>query len=109
MIDAPSSGPSVFLPSKLVDYLPLRTPILGITPEEGASADLLRRLGCPVAQVTDIDAIASSLRDLVRRWKAGTLAVARTFDEVAAEYDIRRTSGCLDDLLNRVIAERSRN
>src|SRR5262249_33818388 len=35
VVDAPSDGPSVFLPSKLVDYLAFRKPILGLTPADG--------------------------------------------------------------------------
>jgi hypothetical protein len=82
-----------------VDYLPLRKPIVGVTPEPGATASLLRRLGCAVAPPDDVAAIASALRDLVRRWRAGTLAVPDSFDQVAAEFDIRRTTARLHDVL----------
>ena len=101
VIDAPSSGPSPFLPSKIVDYLPLRKPIFGVTPEPGATAALLRRLGCAVAPPEDVPAIAAALRDLVRCWQAGTLAVSDSFDRVAAEFDIRRTTARLRDVLAR--------
>ena len=43
VIDAPADE-SLFLPSKLIDYLPARKPILGLTPARGASADLIRAL-----------------------------------------------------------------
>jgi len=99
VIDAPSSGPSAFLPSKLIDYLPFRRPILGVTPEPGAAARLLRRLGCPVAPPDDIAAIASSLAGLMQRWRDGTLDVGASFDSVAAEFDIRTTSRLLHDVL----------
>jgi glycosyltransferase involved in cell wall biosynthesis len=104
VIDAPSHGPSVFLPSKLVDYLPLRKPIVGITPEPGASARLLRRLGCPVAPPDDVAAIASVLDGLVEQWRAGTLSVSDSFDRVAAEFDIRATAGLLNAALTRAFA-----
>ncbi len=100
VIDAPSDRPSVFLPSKLVDYLAFRKPILGITPERGASAALLRELGCPVAAPNDTDAIAAALRDLASRWRNGTLAVGAGFDRVSAEFDIRCTARQLSDLLD---------
>jgi len=108
VIDAPGDGPSVFLPSKLVDYLAFRKPILGITPARGASAALLRRLGGPVVAPDDVDAIAAALRDLATRWRAGTLGVAPEFDRVAAEYDIRCTARRLSDVLVRACAETSR-
>jgi len=110
VIDAPSAVgavtgvPSVFLPSKLVDYLPFRKPILGITPDAGASARVLRRLGCPIAPPDDEAAIAAALEDLIRRWRDGTLGVAGSFDEVAAEFDIRRTARLLDDVMIRAFA-----
>jgi len=101
VIDAPSEGPGVFLPSKLIDYLPFRKPILGVTPEPGASATLLRRLGCPVAQPDDADAIRSALAELIRRWREGTLDVGASFDRVAAGFDIRATTALLHDVLIR--------
>jgi glycosyltransferase involved in cell wall biosynthesis len=101
LIDAPSDGPSVFLPSKLVDYLPFRKPILGLTPDPGASAALLQRLGSPTAPPDDADAIARAIEDLIDRWERGVLCVAPTHDRVAAEYDIRRTARLLDDVLTR--------
>jgi glycosyltransferase involved in cell wall biosynthesis len=105
VIDAPSDGPGVFLPSKLIDYLPLRKPIAGITPSPGASASLLRRLGCRVAPPDDIDAIAAMLDALVAQWRAGTLQVSPAFDEVAAEFDIRSTTARLHDVLAQACAE----
>ena len=109
VIDASSSGPSPFLPSKLIDYLPFRKPILGVTPEPGASAHLLRRLGCPVAQPDDVDSIEHALADLVRRWREGTLDVGEAFDVVAAEFDISRTTARLHDVLIHAFEDRRHN
>jgi glycosyltransferase involved in cell wall biosynthesis len=102
VVDAPSNGgPSVFLPSKLVDYLPFRKPILGLTPRSGASARVLARLGCPVAPPDDVDAIAAAVDDLLGRWRSGALRVGDSFDEAAAEFDIRRTARRLHDVMTR--------
>jgi len=101
VIDAPSEGPNVFLPSKLIEYLPLRKPIFGVTPLSGATAGLLRRLGCPVAPPDDVDAITSVLGGLIDCWRAGQLRVGESFDEVAAEYHIARTAARLDEVLVR--------
>jgi glycosyltransferase involved in cell wall biosynthesis len=109
VIDAPSRGPSPFLPSKLIDYLPFRKPILGVTPEPGASAHLLRRLGCPVAQPDDVGSIEEALADLVRRWRDGTLDVSGAFDAVAAEFDISRTTARLHDVLIHAFEDRRHN
>jgi glycosyltransferase involved in cell wall biosynthesis len=104
VIDAPSNGPSVFLPSKLIEYLPLRKPIIGVTPEPGAASALLRRLGCPVAPPDDVAAIVSMLDGVVTRWRAGELAVGDVFDTVAAEFDIKRTTARLHEALTRAFA-----
>ena len=101
VIDAPTDGPSPFLPSKLVDYLPLRKPILGITPLEGASAALLRRLGGSVAAPDDDAGIRIALRDLLRRWREGALGVGPEFDRAASEYNITRTAAAFSDVLAR--------
>ena len=102
VIDAASETPSLFLPSKLVDYLPLRKPILGITPARGASATLLARLGCSAVSPDDQQAVEAALRDLIVRWRAGTLGVGAAFDRVAAEFDIRCTARQLTEILTRV-------
>jgi glycosyltransferase involved in cell wall biosynthesis len=101
VIDAPSDGPSAFLPSKLIDYLPFRKPILGLTPEPGASARLLRRLGCAVAPPQDVAAIAAALTDLMTRRRNGTLDVSESFDAVASEFEAGRTARLLHDVLIR--------
>jgi glycosyltransferase involved in cell wall biosynthesis len=107
VIDAPSSGPSPFLPSKLVDYLAFRKPILGLTPREGASARLLERLECPVVAPDDVSAIADAVSALLARRQSGRLGVAASFDAVASEFDIRRTTAQLDDVLVRTFARTS--
>ncbi|HXQ52114.1 MAG TPA: glycosyltransferase [Stellaceae bacterium] len=58
-IDAPAAT-SVFLASKLVDYLGSRRPIVGITPE-GTAATLIRAMGGWVADPASPQAIASAL------------------------------------------------
>jgi glycosyltransferase involved in cell wall biosynthesis len=102
VIDAPNLEASVFLPSKLVDYLPFYKPIIGITPLQGASAELIQRLGCPVASPNDTDAIMQILAELVEAWKAGTLSVNDSYPSVASEYDIRNTTRQIDTLLREV-------
>ena len=100
VIDAPADGPSPFLPSKLVEYLPLRKPILGITPA-GAAAELLERLVCRTAPPDDVDAIETAIVCLLRQWREGTLSVSPEFDRVASEFDIRHTTTQLAGLLTR--------
>lgn len=99
VIDAPSEEPSVFLPSKLVDYLAFNKPVLGITPQEGASADLIRRLGCPVVDPLDVDGITSALTGYMLAGKEGAISLPESFQQTAAEYEISHAAAKLNDLL----------
>ena len=63
VIDAPSSGDSIFLPSKLVEYIGARRPVWAITPP-GTSADLVGEwAGGPHASADpgDLEAVARML------------------------------------------------
>jgi glycosyltransferase involved in cell wall biosynthesis len=98
VIDAPSDL-SVFLPSKLIDYVGSGRPILAITPP-GATADLLNQLGGFVVRPDEPAAIASALGKILRdssilntqRWGhadvrdryEGTV-VAKQFDDLLEE------------------------
>jgi glycosyltransferase involved in cell wall biosynthesis len=106
LIDAPSDTPSPFLPSKLVDYLAFRKPILGLTPREGPSSELLQQLGCPVVAPDDVADIAQALTELLDLWQAGKLAVSPAFAEVAHRYDIRQTTKILDRVLRELISRK---
>src|SRR4051812_23582563 len=64
VIDAPAEE-SLFLPSKLIDYLPAGKPILALTPPRGASADVIRALGYPVVAPDDESGIASAIDALL--------------------------------------------
>jgi glycosyltransferase involved in cell wall biosynthesis len=97
VIDAPADE-NLFLPSKLVDYLPAGKPILALTPARGASADLVRELGYPVIAPDDPPAIAAALERLLF---ADPLRVSANHREVAARYDIRRTAAAFADVLAR--------
>lgn len=103
VIDASSESESVFLPSKLVDYLMFTKPILGITPDLGASAKLLRRLRQPTTAPDDPKAIAQALQELVKKWKRGSLGVSSNFDQIAKDYDIDNTTDRLEKILLNLI------
>jgi len=70
LVDAPSTqGPSVFLPSKLIDYLGSEKPILGVTPKEGASARVLKETGHPVHDMMDHEALKDRFIQIADGWK----------------------------------------
>jgi glycosyltransferase involved in cell wall biosynthesis len=103
LIDAPAEN-SVFLPSKIADYVLLRRPILGITPETGASAELLRRLGCTVVPPDNTQAVAKALREAFANWKSGAPAAPAPNSEAASELNIRQVVIGFASSLERVIS-----
>ncbi|MGH9143537.1 MAG: glycosyltransferase [Vicinamibacterales bacterium] len=100
VIDAPADN-NLFLPSKLIDYLPLNKPILGLTPHTGATADLLRALDQPVVEPDDEAGIAAAIEALIERKQRGRLVVPATYQAVAAQYDSRATTRVFADILER--------
>lgn len=101
VIEAPTS-PSLILPTKLVDALAFGKPILGLVPQEGPPADLLRQLGCPLAAPDDMEGIARALGGLLDLWQEGRLTVSSGFAEVARQYDIRETTRAFDQVLSEL-------
>jgi len=99
VIDAPSDE-NLFLPSKLVDYLPLCKPILALTPP-GASADLVRSLGYPTIAPDDEPAIAGAVESLLAARQEGRLRASGQHQSVAQRYDIRRTASAFAEILER--------
>jgi glycosyltransferase involved in cell wall biosynthesis len=100
VIDAPADD-NLFLPSKLVDYLPFDKPILALTPARGATADLVRELGYPVVAPDDEAAIASALRALLDARQRGTLAPSTQHRSASAPYDIRSAAAAFAEVLEQ--------
>ncbi len=106
VIEAPNADPNPFLPSKVVDYLMFRKPILALTPLQGATADLMRELECPVVAPDDANAIADMIGSLIQSWRAGRLRVSPRYEEVTVRYDVRRTEEAFEAALSCVIEQR---
>lgn len=96
LIDAPSDL-SVFLPSKIVDYLMLKKPILALTPPEGASTDVLLPLGHFVVAPTDKSAMIDTLTRIIARNMQGKPLA--TIEENVDAFEISETSRQFDQAL----------
>ena len=105
VIDAPSDGPSLFLPSKLIDYLPLEKPIFGITPLNGPSGDLIRELGYPVVDPRDRAGAVVALRQLLDAHHAGSLTMSLQHPAMAAAYGMRPIAAAFDQVLCSAVAQ----
>lgn len=99
VVDAPAEL-SVFLPSKLIDYLGARRPLLALTPP-GTASSLVRAAGGHVARPDDPRACADALR--------AALALARSNrghywgdPDVLARYDAVVIASRMDELVRSV-------
>jgi len=104
LCDAPAPE-SVFLPSKLVDYLPLGLPILALTPKCGATADVLAETGGVCVDPEDIEGQLAALRMLKEAKSRGELHNLAPSLEAARQFSIAETSKNLIKLLEAVYSE----
>jgi len=107
VIDAPAEH-SVFLPSKIVDYLSLRRPILALTPEAGASARVLGGLGFPTIDPTDEAGILAKLRESLARWQKGESATLVPLSEMLRAFDIREVAAGFEEVVVSAISDKER-
>lgn len=107
LLDAPSDV-NVFLPSKIVDYLMLDLPILGLTPEAGASAAILRKAGHVIVPPLDAAAIAAAVRGLLERHAAGQPLVI-TDRSITNAFDIQRTTDAFEAALSAAMYQGRRS
>lgn len=96
VIDAPAKR-SVFLPSKLVDYLGAMRPIFGVTPP-GASADLIGQLGGRVVDPSELSSLTRELAEFLRDLKSGE-SQKRMNWSVRDRYTVERIGPSLAELL----------
>lgn len=96
LINAPLER-SVFLPSKLVDYLGANRPILGITPP-GTSADVIREARQPVVNPKDPKALAEELADTIDHLRSSPVKTLEA-PEVRERYAAPRVTAMMDALI----------
>ena len=101
VIDPPLSV-NLFFPSKLVDYLGARRPILGLTPSNGPTAQILHSMDQPVVSPGDYDRIAYELSELLRAWREGTLVKRSPRSEAVRTFSVATMSEKLIDIYNKL-------
>ena len=98
MIDAPltSTKESVFLPLKLIDYIGSYNPVIGLTPEKGASATVLKKTGNIPCDVGHDDAIREVLKRLVEH------VVIKPKRDAIDAYNYKTVTKNLSDFMTQV-------
>jgi glycosyltransferase involved in cell wall biosynthesis len=105
VIDMPDEV-SVFLPSKLIDYLGASVPIMGIVPP-GASAALLKRLDAVIADPRKPSEIVAGLRRALaeaRQRRRASEPAPWGDPAIRAEYRIERTAAAFAEILRETVA-----
>jgi glycosyltransferase involved in cell wall biosynthesis len=108
VIDGPDDL-SVFLPSKLVEYLGSGTPVFGIVPP-GTSARLLARVGAAVADPRNPSQVAAGLRTTLRLVHRRQSAGQRQLwgdDVVRAEFHVDKVRRDLVTIVKQVVQSKN--
>ncbi len=104
VIDAPAEE-SVFLPSKLIDYIGARRPILGITPK-GTADSLIREMGGLVADPTNEDVLTATLEIFITRLKGRRVtpqSVNGSVERIRARYAVQRVVKDFREMLIEIV------
>jgi hypothetical protein len=95
---------SVFLPSKIVDYLMLGKPIFALTPRNSASVDALRPLGHVCVDSDEPETIARNLAEVLNQ-------IGSTSEEdwlsAARVFDIAKTTDALEQVIDLTISRKA--
>jgi glycosyltransferase involved in cell wall biosynthesis len=104
VIDAPAEK-SVFLPSKLIDYVGAGRPILGLTPP-GAASDLITRLGGWVADPANAESVAQTIcgfLSFLRQRKNGRTETWGAAD-VRRQYEVCSVTKVFEEIVRETLA-----
>jgi hypothetical protein len=100
VIDAPYDE-SVFLPSKLIEYIGARRPIFAISPP-GVTAKLVERLGGFVANPNSIPEIAQELAYAITSLRSGNLNLPIS-EDIKTEFDAAFVASRMDSLIDELV------
>ena len=103
VIDAPAEQ-SVFLPSKLVDYIGAGRPILGLTPP-GAAANLIAELGGWVAAPSDVASMTKAAETFLAFLREDNREHRETWGElkVRKRYEAAVVANSFEEMLREMI------
>ena len=105
IIDAASKEASPFLPSKLIEYLAFKKMILGITPEVGASSDVIKKSGGIVKTVEDVGGIKDAIKTCYSLFISGKLCEGIADDAFIDAYSMDNVIKPLTDVFCQLTRE----
>ncbi len=108
VLDTPGYG-GIFLPTKLIEYLPYEKPVLGLTEPDSVVHELLRESNQYFADLDSPEDIAAVFERLLLQWQTGVWEISTKARSCVLEYRIDRVNVKLDDLLNSLAAKLPKN
>jgi glycosyltransferase involved in cell wall biosynthesis len=104
IIDAPAQQ-SVFLPSKLIDYIGAGRPIIGLTPP-GAAAALIKQLGGWIADPLDVEAMTQAMTAFLSSLRHNQQTNSQTWGEptVRQNYEATVVANSFELMLQEMLA-----
>jgi len=94
------------IPGKVFEYLASRRPILGIVPQDGEIAELLRKAGNAwVVDVRDGEGIGRCLNEIYERWHPGQV-VGKTNQEYVRKFERKSLTAQLCEIFAAVAGAR---
>ncbi len=109
LIDGPSTTRSIFLPSKLIEYIGVERPVFGIAPP-GPAATLIDELGGLTADPSDATGIADQLRRFISLLRERRTSGADAWGnlEVRERFAAPHVARAFRDEATRLIQHRGR-
>ena len=106
IIDAPAKK-SVFLPSKLIDYIGAGRPVIGLTPP-GAAAALIQQLGGPVADPADVRAMTEAMTAFLSLLRDSKEKAPQPWGaaSVRSRYEASVVANSFEEMLQELLNER---
>ncbi len=105
VIDGRVKMDSIFLPSKLIDYLGSGRPVIGVTPRNGASERVIIKCGGLIAEPDNTEEIKSSIVKLFLLHRDGKLDSLCPKQSSANIYSVENKIKEFEKLLTRAIAK----
>ena len=99
ILDAPAEK-SVFLPSKLIDYIGSGRPLLGITPP-GTAANIIQKLGFPVCNSLDALQMKDPLISILKKIQQGDYRLSYNADRYQPEKVTREMEEIVIKVANK--------
>lgn len=98
----------VYLPSKLVDYLSARKPVLALSPAVGTVNDLAREGGILRVDLDDAEGVARAIKQLWDAFQQHRLHHYAPPEALSGKFDIEVVGQAFDELLNRYVRRLAR-